>query len=181
MAERIAVWLSDNGMKSILHIQKQLPLLSSDPRKIKDAQVIPQLSYFSAAEITGARGANAQVLNGHTITRDLVAGDIPVWVYNPFDENSPKSTISKNDSNNSRVLFVDGRNHVSTVSVSGFWMEWPWLMNHLSEFFLEQWIAIDSISSSETEVTFTIYKNLTHEEQINIQSLLWKNSDKNMM
>lgn len=172
MAERIAVWLQDQGMRSTLHIQKQVPLLSSDPRKIQDPQIIPRLSYFSAAEITGARWANAQVLNGYTITHDIARLGVPVSVYNPFDEASPKSIISKNGSETSWVLFVDGRSHVSTVSVSGFWMEWPWLMSKLSEFFTQQQISIDSISSSETEVTFTIYKNLISQEQRNIQILL---------
>lgn len=55
MAERVAVGLSDLGHSPILHIQKQVPLLSSNPNNIPSAQPIQNLSYQSAAEITGAR------------------------------------------------------------------------------------------------------------------------------
>ena len=87
------------------------------------ARIIPNLTYYSAAEITGARGAGAQVLNSNTITQELRGLGIPVLVYNPFEENAPVSTISASGSSEGGVLFVDGRPNVSTITLSGFGME----------------------------------------------------------
>lgn len=166
MAERIAVWLSDLGHSPILHIQKQVPLLSSHPGNTTGTRVISDMSHWTAAEITGARWANAQVLNEHTISSDLAKRNIPVWVYNPFDTTSGKSIISENGNPNSWILFIDGRDHVSTITVSGFAMSWAGLLSKLTTVFLEQKISIDSISSSETEVTFTAYGELSQENKM---------------
>lgn len=94
MAERTAVGLANQGHSPILHIQKQVPLYSSNPENILYTQPIQQLSYWSAAEITGAHGANARVLNEHTITSELAEQNIPVHVYNPFVPDAPRSIIS---------------------------------------------------------------------------------------
>jgi aspartokinase len=69
-------------------------MYSSHPGNIPTVQVLQGISYRSAAEITGSRGANAQVLNEHTITDDLASKSIPVWVYNPFDKDAPRTVIS---------------------------------------------------------------------------------------
>jgi aspartokinase/homoserine dehydrogenase 1 len=175
MAERIAVGLANLGQDPILHIQKQVPLLSSNPNFTRDAEPIENLSYWSAAEITGTHGANAQVLNGHTISRELAENHIPVWVYNPFIENGPRSVISEDGNPNSGIQFVDGRDHLSTITVSGFAMSWPGLLSRLTEFFTRQWVAIDSISSSETEVTFTTYNALSEFDRSEIWSWLGHN------
>ena len=169
MAERIAVWLRDNHHSPVLHIQKQVPLYSSNPN---DRSVVPihHLSYASAAEITGARWANARVLNEYTISRDLERNGVPVWVYNPFEPLGPKSIISAHGNREPKVLFVDGRDHVSTVTVSWFAMSWPGLLAQLTDIFNQRDVSIDSISSSETEVTFTIYNSLDEYEK----SALWE-------
>lgn len=178
MAERIAVWLAEIGHEPILHIQKQVPLLSSNPNNRKDTRAINDLSYFSAAEITGARGANAQVLNEHTITRDLVENNIPVWVYNPFEKDAPKSIISKEWSKESGILFIDGRDHVSTISISGFSMSWPGLLSKASSLLAQKNISIDNIVSSETEFTLTTYHRLdeTTKQTLEneLQSIFWE-------
>lgn len=94
IAERIVVGLSSLEHSPILHIQKQVPLYSSNPGNIQDVKVIQNISYWSAAEITGAHGANARVLNEHTITSELAEQNIPVHVYNPFVPEAPRSIIS---------------------------------------------------------------------------------------
>lgn len=189
MAERVAVWLAELGHEPILHIQKQDALRSSNPTNRQNTQILENLSYFSAAEITGARGANAQVLNENTITRDLVENKIPVWVYNPFEKDGPKSVISKKWSEKSSIQFIDGRDHVSTIAISGFSMSWPWLLARVSDVLAKENISIDSIVSSETEFTLTTYhhldqstkKTLEHKLQgeigedysVNIKNNLW--------
>lgn len=160
MAERVAVWLAELWHNSILHIQKQDALRSSNPTNRNNTQILENLSYYSAAEITGARGANAQVLNENTITRDLVENNIPVWVYNPFEKDAPKSVISKKWSEKSGIQFIDGRDHVSTIAISGFSMSWPWLLARVSDVLAKENISIDSIVSSETEFTLTTYHHL---------------------
>jgi aspartokinase/homoserine dehydrogenase 1 len=178
VAERIAVWLADQWMNPILHIQKQVPLLSSDPRKNPNTRTIENLSYHTAAEITWARGANAQVLNEHTISHDLAERGIPVLVYNPFEKNAPKSTISREGNPDSNVLFVDGRDHVSTITISGFAMSWAWLLSRLTDVFRRQNLSIDSISSSETEVTFTAYGEMSEDKKNTLHNaLVWDLGD----
>jgi aspartokinase len=122
IAERIAVGLAHLGESPVLHIQKQVPLLSSNPNHISAALPIQNLSYWSTAEITGSRGANAQVLNEHTVSRELSEKDIPIWVYNPFMKDAPRSVVSMDGNTESGIQFVDGRDHVSTITVSGFAM-----------------------------------------------------------
>lgn len=55
MAERIAVGVHDLQDNPVLHIQKQVPLLSSHPGNITDTKIITNMSHWTAAEITGAR------------------------------------------------------------------------------------------------------------------------------
>jgi aspartokinase len=69
-------------------------MYSSHPGNIPTVKVLDAISYRSAAEITGSNGANAQVLNGHTVSDDLVGHKIPVWVYNPFEKDAPRTVIS---------------------------------------------------------------------------------------
>jgi aspartate kinase len=177
MAERIAVGLADLGHTPTLHIQKQVPMYSSHPGHIDNVRSLWDISYWTAAEITGSRGANAQVLNEHTITRELTAKNIPIWVYNPFVVDAPKTTISESWSTESGIQFIDSRDHVSTITVSGFAMSWPGLLSQLTDLFARRSLSIDSISASETEVTFTTYDTLTDDEKnkvwSDIHTTLW--------
>ena len=168
-AERTAVGLANLWHSPILHIQKQVPMYSSHPGNIDNVSPIRDISYWTAAEITGARGANAQVLNEHTITRELTERNIPIWVYNPFEIDAPKTTISQWWSSETGIQFVDSRDHVSTITVSGFAMSWSGLLARLTDLFARQSLSIDSISASETEVTFTTYNILSEYEK----SELW--------
>ena len=86
--------LASLGYKPTIHVQKQAGLYSADPRTNPQARPIPALQYTTAAEITGANGAGAEVLNSNTITEELVSFQVPIWVYNPFDPESGKSIIS---------------------------------------------------------------------------------------
>jgi aspartokinase len=172
MAERIAVWLAQRGHHPVLHIQKQVPLLSSNPKNIPNAQYIPHMSYNTAAEITGARGAHAQVLNEHTISREVATLQVPIHVYNPFVEDAPKSVISSEGWTPGKILFVDQRDHVSTLTVSGFSMSAPGILHKLTDIFHKLIVSIDSITSSETEVTFTTYRHMTEYEKSEALRLL---------
>jgi aspartate kinase len=165
MAERTAVWLARLGMNPTLHIQKQVALLSSNPKQIPMAEVIERLSYKSAAEITWARWANAQVLNEHTISPELARQSIPVHVYNPFEVDAKSSVISREWNSDSGIQFIDSRDHVTTITVSGFAMSGPGLLTTLSWILSESGISVDSISSSETEVTFSAYGDIPPFEQ----------------
>ena len=169
IAERIAVGLRDRWHTPTLHIQKQVPLLSSNPKNIAGAVPLSRISYWTGAEITGARGANAQVLNEHTISADIAWKWIPIWVYNPFESSWSKSIIDATGNSEWGIEFVDGRDHVATITVSGFSMSWPGLLSTLTDIFAWANISIDSISSSETEVTFTIYGELTPLDQTELQ------------
>lgn len=168
-AERTAVGLANLWHSPILHIQKQVPMYSSHPGNISNVRPLWDISYCTAAEITWARGANAQVLNEHTITRELTERKIPIWVYNPFEDNTPKTTISQWWSSETGIQFLDSRDHVSTITVSGFAMSWSGLLARLTDLFARQSLSIDSISASETEVTFTTYNTITEYEK----SELW--------
>ncbi len=176
-AERTAVGLANLWHSPILHIQKQVPMYSSHPGNIDNVRALWNISYWSAAEITGSRGANAQVLNEHTITRELTERNIPIWVYNPFEVDAPKTTISQSWSIETGIQFVDSRDHVSTITVSGFAMSWSGLLARLTDLFARRSLSIDSISSSETEVTFTTYSTLTEDEKnelwSKIHTTLW--------
>lgn len=61
--------------------------------------------------------------------------NIPVWVYNPFEQDGAKSIISALGSSESGILFVDGRDHVNTITLSGFGMEGPGLLSGMTQFF----------------------------------------------
>ncbi len=171
-AERTAVGLANLWHTPILHIQKQVPMYSSHPVHIDDVRPLWDISYWTAAEITGSRGANAQVLNENTITRELTAHNIPIWVYNPFEPNAPKTTISQPWSSETGIQFIDSRDHVSTITISGFAMSWPGLLAQLTDLFVRQNISIDSISSSETEVTFTAYGEMNEEKKTTLSNIL---------
>jgi aspartate kinase len=176
-AERVAVGLANLWHDTILHIQKQVPMYSSHPGNMPTAKVLDAISYRSAAEITGSWGANAQVLNEHTVSDDLVAHNIPVWVYNPFEKDAPRTIISAKGSNEQGVQFVDKKENISTVTISSYSMSKPGILELITNCFKELWIPIGIPSGSETAVSLTTYRALDDAEKntlsANIKRALW--------
>jgi bifunctional aspartokinase / homoserine dehydrogenase 1 len=67
-------------------------LLTADPKAVKEASTIPEISYREAAEMAYF---GAKVLHPKTL-RPVIDSDIPVWVKNTFAPDEPGTKISSN-------------------------------------------------------------------------------------
>ncbi|HOV98281.1 MAG TPA: aspartate kinase, monofunctional class [Bacteroidota bacterium] len=94
-------------------------VMTTDPRIVKDARVIPVLS---ASEISELAYFGAKVLHPRTIW-PVIERNIPLWVKNTFNPKFPGTKIVKgSDSTNGGVKAVTVIRNLSLVTVEGHGM-----------------------------------------------------------
>lgn len=161
-----AIWLSKNN-KVILEIQKSvLGLLSGDPRILdnpKDAVLIEKLDYLTAREITWDNWAQAKLLHHQTLRSEVQEAWIKIHLYDPFSNLSDWSWIDDQQSIcelNSWVEFIWWRENMIFFTISSWKMFESWILTRIFSI-VDDYFSVDIVSTSETEVTFTIdWKNI---------------------
>ncbi len=156
-----SVWLAKNN-SVILEIQKSVKwLLSADPRMLsnpKDAVLIKKLNYLTAREITWDNWAQAKLLHYQTLRSEVQEAWIKIHLFDPFSTDNDWSWIddSENicDINNS-IEFIWWRKNIVFFSISSWKMFEKWLLTRLFSI-VDDYFSVDIVSTSETEVTFTI-------------------------
>lgn len=148
-----------------LEIQKSvLWMLSSDPRVVKwGTKLIPQIDYLTAKEITGTRGAQAKLLHHQVLRRELQEAEIKVRLFDPFSESRGTLITKAKDQMASGVEFIGGRKNVVFFSVSSGKMQWEWILSDIFKI-VKNYASVDIISTSETEISFTIESWLSPEK-----------------
>ena len=91
-------------------------VMSADPRIVKAARVIPELSFNEVGEMAYF---GAKVLHPKTI-RPIVERDIPLWVKNTFNPSYPGTRISQNPpSTPGKITAITTIHDLSIITVAG--------------------------------------------------------------
>ncbi len=177
-ASMTAVWLS-TIFDVTLEIQKSVKwMLSVDPGMLENwkAKLIQKIDYLTAKEITGIRWAQAKLLHNQVLRRELQEAWIAVRLFDPFKNNKWTIISREKDENSSGVEFIWGRDNVTFFSVSSGKMSSKWVIADVFSI-VKKYCSVDIISTSETEISFTIDSGLEQSklEEISqkIRGKLW--------
>ncbi|MFM7066133.1 MAG: bifunctional aspartate kinase/homoserine dehydrogenase I [Gammaproteobacteria bacterium] len=102
-ASEIIIWTDVDGV------------LSADPRKVPDAQVIDSLSYNEAMELAYF---GAKVIHPQTMA-PAVAREIPIWIRNTFAPGKPGTVICAQPTSTLAVKGITSIEDVSLVNLEG--------------------------------------------------------------
>jgi len=103
-ADEVIIWTDVDGV------------LSADPRLVREAQVIPEISYREAAELAYF---GAKVLHPKTL-RPVVEAAIPVWIRNSFAPEKPGTKITpEGHASSGGVKALTAIQEVTLISVGG--------------------------------------------------------------
>jgi len=157
-----AVWLARKGYQVVIEIQKSVKwLMSADPRILdnpKDAQIIKKLNYLTAREITGDSWAQAKLLHPQTLRSEVQEAWIKIHLFDPFSWESGSWIVNSNrekDKKCSWITFIWWRKNVIFFSISSGKMFEKSILSRLF-YIVKDYFSVDIVSSSETEVSFTI-------------------------
>jgi len=142
-AEEIVIWTDVDGV------------LSADPRRVPDAQVIDSLSYHEAMELAYF---GAKVIHPQTMA-PAVAKRIPIWIRNTFAPETSGSLISASPSSIHPVKGITSIDGVALVNIEGAGMIGvPGTAQRLFGALREDGISVILISqgSSEHSICFAI-------------------------
>ncbi len=102
-ASQIHIWTDVDGV------------LSADPRRVPDAQVIDSLSYNEAMELAYF---GAKVIHPQTMA-PAVGRDIPIWIRNTFAPDKPGTLICAHPSSKLAVKGITSIENVALVNLEG--------------------------------------------------------------
>jgi len=169
-----AVWLSEK-YDVILEIQKSVKwMLSADPRIVKwKTKLIENIDYLTAKEITWVRWAQAKLLHSQVLRQELQKAWIKIHLFDPF-KNTKWTIISRNKSEISNgIEYIWWRNNITIFSVSSWNMSSKWILSEIS-LIANQYASIDIVSTSETEISFTIDWELSDNQLIELSNKIRK-------
>jgi len=144
-AEELEIWTDVNGV------------LTSDPRKVKKAYTIPELSYHEAAEMSHF---GAKVLYGPTI-RPVKEKNIPTRIKNTFEPEHPGTLIHKEATGLDKVISgLSSIKEVALISLEGSGMQGvPGIAYRFFKCIAEGKINIIMITQASSEHSITIAIN----------------------
>ncbi|HVP18447.1 MAG TPA: lysine-sensitive aspartokinase 3 [Spirochaetia bacterium] len=139
-AEEVQIWTDVSG------------IMTSDPRIVKSARTIPQISYREAAELAYF---GAKVIHPSTIQPAINLG-IPVWVKNTFrpDDEGTK-IIPRADGNGLKAIAC--KKGITLVNINSSRMLFAYgFLRRIFEIFEKYQTPVDLITTSEVSVSVTI-------------------------
>src|SRR6202140_512498 len=135
-AAQIHIWTDVDGV------------LSADPRRVPDAQVIDSLSYNEAMELAYF---GAKVIHPQTMA-PAVGRDIPIWIRNTFAPDKPGTLICAHPSSNLAVKGITSIENVALVNLEGAGMIGvPGTAHRLFGALREEGISVILISQGSSE------------------------------
>lgn len=139
--EEIQIWTDVDGM------------MSSDPRVVKNAKVLPEVSFQEASELAYF---GAKVLHPMTI-HPAVEKDIPVRILNTLNPTAVGTSIKASVASGDLIRAVAAKKNISAIYLSSPNM----LMSHgylakVFEIFDRHGVPVDLISTSEVSIALTI-------------------------
>ena len=135
-AAQIDIWTDVDGV------------LSADPRRVPDAQVIDSLSYNEAMELAYF---GAKVIHPQTMA-PAVGGGIPIWIRNTFAADKPGTLICARPSSSLPVKGITSIENVALVNLEGAGMIGvPGTAHRLFGALREEGISVILISQGSSE------------------------------
>lgn len=140
---------------------------TTDPRMVKEARIIPELSYSEAAEMAQY---GAKILHPATIA-PAVRKAIPVFVGSSFEKNLPGTWIRTNVNHRPAVRAITkrGSQALLTITTPSMYNAYGF-MSELFEVFGQHRVSVDCVTTSEISVAVTV-DNITLENERFIQDL----------
>ena len=142
-AEAIEIWTDVSGM------------YTSDPRFIRHAFSIRELSFNEAAELAYF---GAKVLHPATI-QPAVEKNIPVYVKNTFEPDHPGTRIFSDAHSESPVRAIAFKKDITVITVisSRMLLAWGFLAKVFSIFEKHE-VSVDLVTTSEVSISMTVDK-----------------------
>ena len=139
-AEEVQIWTDVSG------------IMTSDPRIVKGARTIPQISYREAAELAYF---GAKVIHPSTIQPAINLG-IPVWVKNTFRPEDPGTKIIPSPAGNG-LKAIACKKGITLVNITSSRMLFAYgFLRRIFEIFEKYQTPVDLITTSEVSVSVTI-------------------------
>jgi aspartate kinase len=139
-ADEVEIWTDVNG------------IMTSDPRIVKSARTIPQISYREAAELAYF---GAKVIHPSTIQPAITLG-IPVWVKNTFQPEDPGTKIVGSIPAIG-LKAIACKKGITLISVGSSRMLLAFgFLRRIFEIFEKCQTAVDLVATSEVSVSMTI-------------------------
>lgn len=135
---------------------------TTDPRMVKEAKIIPELSYSEAAEMAQY---GAKILHPATIS-PAIRKDIPVFVGSSFDKNLPGTWIKTSVEYKPSVRAITKRGAQALVTITNPSMYNAYgFMGQLFEVFGRHRISVDCVTTSEISVAVTVESQILENER----------------
>jgi aspartate kinase len=140
------------GAKEI-QIWKDIPgFMTADPRVVKNAQIIPQLSFREAAELSYF---GAKLLHPKTI-HPAIKKNIPVRILNTFKPSDP-GTLIMGEPKRRGVQAIAYKKGIAVINVCSARMLGPYgFLEKLFGIFSLHRVPVDVVATSEVSVSMTI-------------------------
>lgn len=140
---------------------------TTDPRLVKEAKIIPELSYSEAGEMAQY---GAKILHPATIA-PAVRKNIPVFVGSSFEKDLPGTWIRTSVDHKPTVRAITKRSNQALLTITTPSMYNAYgFMSELFEVFGRHRVSVDCVTTSEISVAVTV-ENATLENQKFIQDL----------
>jgi aspartate kinase len=142
MVDEIWIWTDVDG------------IMTTDPRLVKDARVIPRISYIEVMELSYF---GAKVMHSRSVEPAMQKG-IPVWVKNTFNPSYPGTCIENGERRESQVVkaitFID---RVATITITGAQMIGrPGVAKHIFTILADTQINVMMISQGSSEANISL-------------------------
>jgi aspartate kinase len=139
-------------------------ILTADPRKVKAARVLCEISSDAAAELAHF---GAKVIHPQSI-HPAIRANIPVWIKNTFAPEDRGTVILHDLKNPKRIITsITSKKGVTSVSIASFRMLLQYgFLAKIFNVFAKYEISIDVVSTSEVSVSVTIEDDSKLEEII---------------
>jgi aspartate kinase len=142
-AEAIEIWTDVSGM------------YSSDPRVIRHAFSIRELSFNEAAELAYF---GAKVLHPATI-QPAVEKNIPVYIKNSFEPAHPGTRIYSDVTSDSPVRAIAFKKDITVITVISSRMLLAWgFLARVFRIFEKHEVSVDLVTTSEVSISMTVDK-----------------------
>ncbi len=143
-AKKLEIWTDVSGV------------LTADPRKVKNAQILDKISFEAAAELAhfGARVIHPQSIH------PAIRANIPVWIKNTFAPRDRGTEIVREVKRPKRLVSsITSKKGITVVNIASYRMLMQYgFLAKLFEIFARHETSIDVVSTSEVSVSVTVGK-----------------------
>ncbi|HCI72176.1 MAG: hypothetical protein CL662_02340 [Bacteroidetes bacterium] len=140
-AKSIEIWTDVSGV------------YTSDPRFIKDAKPIPELSYFDATEMAYF---GSKVLHPSTL-KPAQERNIPVLVKNMFAPDDPGTKIIRESKQPQKALAVSFKEDMALLTISAYETVMGYsFLTRVFKVLDEHRLAVDAVNTTEASVTIAL-------------------------